>query len=439
LPFDILGIPAGEDNPQIEGLFDELLTRLAGVQPDRLRVIGRRSVGRFRNERKPLAEIGQRLDVSYIVEATVRADGTGLRVAARLVQAAGETVLWSESFAQDASPGDFEQFVARVSAAVLMKLFPGAAPLAERESGCRQGWEAYRTGRLLANRGGIASLEKSISFFEQADCAVSRAALADTFTRLARAEPRRRDLWERSRSAARLALASGVDLPSAHVSLGNVAFWQDWDWKTAEREFQSALRRNPSDPDAHHDLAWLLVAVGRKPEALAALQRALALDPLSARTSMDAGWLLLQAGRFREAATQARRTLELDPGMHEARACLSRALLYAGDIGGALEAIRGVVSPDEMKAVAALDPAEAIRAVFRRGIAGNPAMDPYQRAWRLASIGSREETLSSIEEAFRTRSSMMPMVAVDPAFASFRGDARFQKIVRAMALDSIQQ
>jgi DNA-binding winged helix-turn-helix (wHTH) protein/TolB-like protein len=434
LPFDTVGIP-GADNPQIEGLFDELLTRLGGVQTDRLRVIGRRSVARFRMERQPLREIGERLNVRYVVEATVRAEGTRLRVALRLVQTDNETVLWSESFAQDAEAGAFEeQLVARVSAAVLTKLFPGAPPLAARESGCRQGWEAYRTGRLLANRGTIAGLEKSVSFFEQANCAGSRAALADTFVRLARIYPRRPELWERVRKAARDAIESGAEPPGAHVAFGNVAFWRDWDWKTAEREFRAALRGNPSDPDAHHDLAWLLMAVGRREEALASLHRAIALDPLSARIQMDAGWLLLQGGRYHEAAVHARRALDLEPEMTEARGCVYRALLYAGDDRGALEAIRESIPPDRMKAVAGLPPFQAVRVLFKDSIRAKGAMDPYQRAWRLAWVGSRDEALAEVEEAFRTRSSMMPLVAVDPAFASIRKEARFQKIVHDMGL-----
>jgi hypothetical protein len=45
-------------------------------------------------------------------------------------------------------------------------------------------------------------------------------------------------------------------------------------------------------------------------------------------------------------------------------------------------------------------------------------MDPYQRAWRLTWIGAREEALTAVEEAFQQRSLMMPLIAVEPAFAA---------------------
>src|SRR5262249_3898459 len=126
--------------------------------------------------------------------------------------------------------------------------------------------------------------------------------------------------------------------------------------------------------------------------------------------------------------------LELDPGLNEARACLSRALLYAGDDRGALEAIRPLLPEDRLKAIAGMPADKAMRALFAGAIRSKGMMDAYQRAWRLAWVGRREEALDEVEEAFRVRSSMMPMVAVDPAFSSIRGEARFQQVVKRMGL-----
>jgi len=321
--------------------------------------------------------------------------------------------------------------VARVSAAVLSRLFPNAVP-ATAEGACRDGWEAYRTGRFLAGAGTINGLERSLVYFEEAPCAASRAALSEARVRLARIDSRFRGSWEPARKAAREALQVDSQMGSAHLALGNVAFWHDWEWKTAEREMQFALRRNPSNPDAHHDLAWLHVSAGRRSEALASLARALALDPLSPRTNMDAAWLLLQAGRFRESAAQARRTLQVDPEMREAYSCLSRALLYAGDFKGALAALEPVLSEQDRAALAGVPAEEGMRRLMQRTLASHS--DPYQRALRLAWLGSREEALGQLEAAFRERSSMMPLTAVDPGFASLGQEARFQKIVRDLGL-----
>jgi TolB-like protein/thioredoxin-like negative regulator of GroEL len=424
MPFDTIGLDPAEDL-QVEGIFDELLTALAGVQPDRLAIVGRRSVMRYRSDRGSLREIGERLNVPYAIEGTTRRDGDRLIVAVRLAKTADDALLWSEKFERAEEPAAFEQrVVARVSAVVLQKLFPGAtAP--SPESGCRDGWESYRTGQMLVDQGRLASMEKSVSLFARSNCTAARGALADTLIRLAKLEPRHPEYWQQARDA-----VHGLDTGPGHLALGNIAFWRDWDWKTAEQEFQAALRRNPSNPDAHHDVAWLLAALGRRSEAVSALDRALALDPLSARTHMDAAWVLLQAGRLGRAATEARTALELDPRIPEAYACIARALLYAGDDRAALEAIRPTLSAEESQAIAGVPPREALRRTFL----SKPVADPYQQALRLTSLGSSQEAVTALEEAFRSRSLMMPLVAVDPGFVPIRGDARFQKIIKDLRL-----
>jgi TolB-like protein len=249
MPFNTIGLD-GEANLQVEGIFDELLTALAGVQPDRLAIVGRRSVMRFRSESGSLREIGEQLSVPYAIEGTTRRDGGRLIVAVRLAKTDDDALVWSEKFELAEDPAAFEErVVARVSAVVLQKLLPGAAS-ALPESGCRDGWESYRTGRMLADQGRLVSMEKSVSLFQQSNCTAARGALADTLIRLARLEPRHPEYWQRARGA-----ADHLDTGPAHLALGNIAFWRDWDWKTAEREFQAALQRNPSNPDAHHDLA----------------------------------------------------------------------------------------------------------------------------------------------------------------------------------------
>jgi thioredoxin-like negative regulator of GroEL len=250
--------------------------------------------------------------------------------------------------------------------------------------------------------------------------------------RLARIDTRHKQYWNPARRTALATIASDSGLSTAHLALGNVRFWHDWKWKEAEQEFQFALRRNPSHPDAHHDLAWLQISQGRRAEAMASLARSLALDPLSARTNMDAAWLLLQAGRFRESAEQAHRTLQVDPAMREAYMCLFRALLYARDFPAARAALEPMLTSQDRESLAGLEAETAVRRLIERGL---PAIsDPYQRALRLAWLGAKEEALSELEAAFRERSNMMPLVAVDPGFRELRAHPRFQKLRHDLGL-----
>ena len=436
LPFESIS-PDARDAARIDGLFDDLLTALGGTQPDRIEVVGRRSVSGV-TARGPgsVRDLGRRLNANYILESTVRGEGGSLHLAARLVETAGETVRWSATFAPDGPPESFDQAVlGGISAGVLTTLFPGSSPAAAA-SVCREGREAFETGRMLANRGGLRDLERSLESFQQAGCPPAQAEAAEIRVRLARMGSPSGSSWESARAAALASLKGGTNLALAHLALGNISFWHDWNWTAAQREFREALRINPSDPDAHHDLAWLEVATGRRGDALASLETAIALDPLSARTHMDSAWLLLQIGRFDRAAAEARRALELDPAMKEARFCLSRALLYSGDVRAALNAVAPLLPAPVARQLAALSPADAVHRLVAFQ-AANAASDPYQRAWLLAWTGSRAQALGALEEAFARHNMMMPLIASDPAFRAIRTEPRFQAIVRRMALPAI--
>jgi hypothetical protein len=55
-----------------------------------------------------------------------------------------------------------------------------------------------------------------------------------------------------------------------------------WDWTGAEREFQTAIKLNPSYPTAHHGYAVLSMTTSRLEQAVAEAKRAQSVDPLSA-------------------------------------------------------------------------------------------------------------------------------------------------------------
>jgi DNA-binding winged helix-turn-helix (wHTH) protein/TolB-like protein/Tfp pilus assembly protein PilF len=433
LPFENLSLDAVA-SARSEGLFDELLTDLGGVQPDRIEVIGRRSVsGETARGTGSIRELGKRLNVEYVLESTARGDGSAIRVAARLVDTASEAVRWSATFAQDGPATEFEEtVVGRVAAGVLTTLLPGASPI-QVASHCRDGRDAFETGRMLVNRGGLKDLERSVAFFQQAGCTQARAEEAEILIRLARMGKPSTGSWESARAAAQAALRADGNLAAAHLALGNIAFWHDWNWPAAQHEFREALRINPSNPDAHHDRAWLDVALGLPSDATASLETAIAIDPLSARTRMDSAWLLLEMGQFDRAGSEARRALELDPAMNEARFCVSRALLYVGDVRSALEAVRPLMPQSLAAQIAALPSAAAVRRLIEFQVRDG-TLDPYQRAWRFAWLGSRAEALTALEEGLASRSPMMPLIVADPAFRGIRYHARFRAIARSMRL-----
>ena len=97
LPFENLG-----DRPEhayfADGLTQEVIAHLGGLNPRQLGVIARASAAQYKVRNKTVAEMASELGVSYVLEGTVRGDGTSVRVAIQLIDAQQQTQLWASSY-----------------------------------------------------------------------------------------------------------------------------------------------------------------------------------------------------------------------------------------------------------------------------------------------------------------------------------------------------
>ena len=74
---------------------EEIITALASV--DQLKVISRTSSFFFKGQNIPISEIASQLDVSVVLEGSVRIGGDTLRVSAQLINVEDDSHFWSES------------------------------------------------------------------------------------------------------------------------------------------------------------------------------------------------------------------------------------------------------------------------------------------------------------------------------------------------------
>jgi TolB-like protein/class 3 adenylate cyclase len=94
LYFDNMGFE--EDAYFVDGLTEELITRLARIQ--NLKVASRTDVGLYRAQPASIEQIGRDLNVDYVVEGSVRKSGDQLRVTAQLIKTVDGFHLWARTF-----------------------------------------------------------------------------------------------------------------------------------------------------------------------------------------------------------------------------------------------------------------------------------------------------------------------------------------------------
>jgi TolB-like protein/DNA-binding winged helix-turn-helix (wHTH) protein len=100
LPFENLG---GDQEQEFfsDGMTEEMITQLGGLQPAELGVIARSSAMQYKHTKKSINEVGRELGVQYVLEGSVRRAGDRLRITAQLIQVVDQTHLWAQTYDRD--------------------------------------------------------------------------------------------------------------------------------------------------------------------------------------------------------------------------------------------------------------------------------------------------------------------------------------------------
>jgi TolB-like protein/Tfp pilus assembly protein PilF len=316
LPF--LDLSAQKDQEYFaDGLTEELIDSLTKVP--NLRVVARTSAFAFKGKAIDIRQIGRQLNVSAVLEGSVRKSGDQLRITAQLARVADGYHLWSHTYDRRlrdifAVERDVAQSIADL---VRAGSLPKRQPTRDLEA-----WRLYQEGRYFFNKFEPPdSNQKAIDRYQQAIArdpkfALAYAGLADAYAYLAEnlvSAPNQ--VMPKARESAERAVALDDSSAEAHTSLGIVKLDYDRDREGGQREFLRAIELNPGSGYGHHWYAHSLEAQGRLDEATKEMRVALDLDPLSIPINWDVAAELIGAKRFDEALEQLRKASDLFPNV----------------------------------------------------------------------------------------------------------------------------
>ncbi len=337
LPFADMS-PAKDQEYFADGLAEELLNRLAKI-PE-LRVTARTSSFQFKGKTEDLRVIGEKLNVTTVLEGSVRKEGNRVRVTAQLINTADGFHLWSETYDREMTDiFTVQDEIARsVAGALKVELLGEPAVAASRpaRNANVEAYNAYLRGRYFFERGSQADLEKAADFYQQAisldpDYALPWAGLAEARDQQAgQGYLPMAEGYQEARAAAERALALDANLAEAHTALGSIQMWSDWNWAGADASFQRALAVEPQNAKALTGATHLARTLGRFEEGLAHGRRAVEHDPLSVTAHHALGFTAIYAGRLEEAEAVLNKAVELAQEHPLARASLGWVYLVQG-------------------------------------------------------------------------------------------------------------
>ncbi len=436
-----------------EGLAEELisaLTRIKGIF-----VVARSSAFSFKDKDVDVREVGRRLNVDTILRGNVQQSGDRLRVTAHLVDVANGVQFWSQRF--DCRMAEVFDIQDEITLAIVKQLKvellakERVTMLAQKQENL-EAYNLYLKGRFYwAQRPqGVA---KAIEYFELAidkepTSARARAGLADCYATLGSWENgtlRPIEAMAKAKDAAAKALQLDRGLAEAHTTLAYRTVHHDWDWTTAEAQFQRAFELNPNYAVCHHWYSHYLMAVGRVEESLVASKRCLEIDPLDLVCNVHMAWHYQFARQYEEAIEHCWKSSELHPQSFWLPWFFGLAYEQHGQIDRAEEELLVAVkmSGDVTFASAALGHLYGIagknaqaHGVFEELTmrASQSYVPAYDIALVCTGLGWQDQAFEYLNKAHQERSGWMTYINVDPRLDPLRKDPRFLDLQGRMHL-----
>lgn len=450
LPFENMS-----SNPDLQylsdGFTEELLNALTRVPG--LRVAARTSSFQFRDLAADVRDIGRRLDVSAVVEGSVRMAGDRLRITAQLIDTRTGFHLWSDDFdrpAQDifAVQEDIARAVTRSLRLQLAQRIGESLVSAGTKS--VEAHDLYLRGRFEWNRRSEQGMRNARDAFERAIAidpryAAAYAGLSDTWQLLPiYGQVPTREALANAKTAALRALALDSSLAEAHTALAVMHLEVDHDREAAEARYRRAIEINPGYATAHHWYALFLVAGGRFQEAIAEAELARRLDPLSRVINAAVGTVHLFSRDYVSAIAEFRAILVTDPDWASGIGMLGRALAAAGQYDEAVALIQQALElsgrPSHKAllayALAGAGRAGEARALLRDMLRPNPGsfVPPVDLAAVHVALGEADEALRVLRRGVDERDEEMMYLRVDPRYDPIRSDPRFAEVLALLDL-----
>src|SRR5882724_4664114 len=97
LPFDNLSHDPDQEFFS-DGLTEEMIAQLGKLNPERLTVIARGSVSKYKGSSIAVSQIGKELHADYLLQGSVRRAPDRVRITVQLIQVRDQTDLWIESY-----------------------------------------------------------------------------------------------------------------------------------------------------------------------------------------------------------------------------------------------------------------------------------------------------------------------------------------------------
>ncbi|MCX6151977.1 MAG: tetratricopeptide repeat protein [Ignavibacteriales bacterium] len=438
-----------------DGITEEIINALTKVEG--LKVTSRTSSFAFKGKNLDIRQIGNQLNVSTVLEGSVRKFGNKVRVTAQLINIADGYHFWSEVY--DRNLEDIFQIQDEISRHIAERFkaktnvdLPGK-PLVKAYTKNIDAYNLYLKGLFYFGKWTPENIQKGISLFEEAIekepyFALPYSGLANCYVVLsATGVMTPAEAYSKAQEAALKAIALDENIAESHISLALVRMFNEWEWEGALSSFERAMEINFGSSVVHQAYSLYLMAKGDLEESIKEMELAYSLDPLSIILNNELGEVYLYAERHDDALKQFEKTLELDPNFWAARLNFAKVLLIKGETHKSIDILKEVrrSANDGIKCLPFLACAytqigkmEEVQKLIEEILnykKENDVSYNLELATLYAGTDNAERMYLYLEEAYKEKIGGMIFLKVFPIFKKFRNDPRFLNLLTKIGLD----
>ncbi|WP_020570172.1 helix-turn-helix domain-containing protein [Neolewinella persica] len=437
-------------NPETEylsdGMTEEVINALSRVQP--LKVTSRTSSFFYKNKQVPLPQIGQELNVAYILEGSVQVAANRMRIAATLVDAREDIPLWSETLDRDIN--DIFAVQDEVSLLVADRLrehighFDIDEQLVPQLSVSVDHYKRYLKGRFHIVKMSALEIKLGMSIMteivtEQPDFPLAHLGLHLGYTLLATLGMMpAQEAFAKAQPYLDKAIELDDSLAEVQIHLSYHSFLQAWDFPGTYQHLQQSFEKRPT-VEYYQMMASVLVVEGRLKAAHNYIDTALQIDPFSAVNSHLKGFLFYLQEQYTPAIQYFEKSLVLKSDNHVSFVELGLAYLLSGDyerartfydqlplpeddllVVGGKAMVHALTEPDRAQ--------EGIRQLEKA--MGGPQMDQALNQLTLCHtlLGNKEEALKLLAQGIEARLLLAVYTQIGPVLKPLRSEPRFQEL-----------
>jgi len=283
LPFINMSCNKGEEYFS-DGITEEIINSLANIEG--LHVTARTSSFAFKNLNVDVREIGKQLNVSLLLEGSVRKSDHQVRITAQLIRTADGYHIWSCKWDRELNNiFILQDEIAGIIAGKINSNIKHEIPVREKKIENTEALDYYLKGTFLQNRWDFSRSREMVSCFEKAIeleplFIKPYIALCNALTWMG-ATGQTDPVIANNKIDQYLAVAIGLDknLADIYAIIAGKKYWMEWNIPEALSNVNKALQLRPSFADVILHKGMILATMGNIEESFDHLFQAERLNP----------------------------------------------------------------------------------------------------------------------------------------------------------------